>query len=256
VSALACYLEDEGIATTGISLIRVHSERMRPPRALWVPFELGRPLGAPGDPSFQRRVLYSCFDLLTRRSGPVLEDFPDEAPSAARDDGSSLSCPVPAARPTLDPRAPVARVQREIRALAPWVEVAWHRRGSRTGVRGLDVEEALSVVASFLGGEAAEPEPAATAEGLRLAAEDLKGFYADGASAQPGAASTAEIRDWFWDETALGSLLVAVSDACRLAADEDVRRVGGWSLIPQAYERRPGAWQPPIPDAPDRDRKP
>ncbi|MBT5161958.1 MAG: hypothetical protein HOL89_19300, partial [Alphaproteobacteria bacterium] len=49
MSALGHFLEEEGIATTIISLIRVHSEKVRPPRSLFVPFELGRPLGAPND---------------------------------------------------------------------------------------------------------------------------------------------------------------------------------------------------------------
>ena len=57
MSALAHYFEEEGLATTAIALVRHHAERIRPPRALWVPFELGRPLGAPDEPDFQKRVL-------------------------------------------------------------------------------------------------------------------------------------------------------------------------------------------------------
>jgi D-proline reductase (dithiol) PrdB len=48
VSALAHFIEDEGIATTGISLVREHTAGYRPPRFLWVPFPLGRPFGACG----------------------------------------------------------------------------------------------------------------------------------------------------------------------------------------------------------------
>ena len=62
MGGLAHYLEDEGVATTQISLIREHSEAMKPPRALWVPFELGRPLGAPSDAAFQRRVQRRAID--------------------------------------------------------------------------------------------------------------------------------------------------------------------------------------------------
>ena len=49
VGALGHYLERGGVPTTQISLIREHTERIRPPRALWVPFELGRPFGVPHD---------------------------------------------------------------------------------------------------------------------------------------------------------------------------------------------------------------
>ena len=62
------------------ALIRKHAEEIKPPRALAVPFELGRPLGAPNEPEFQRRVLRECLELLNAESGPVLADFPDTAP--------------------------------------------------------------------------------------------------------------------------------------------------------------------------------
>ncbi|UCG38011.1 MAG: hypothetical protein JSV00_07355 [bacterium] len=75
MGALAHYLEDEGLSTTQISLVREHTLRIRPPRALWVPFELGRPLGPPGEPEIQARVLRAALQLLERPSGPVLEEF-------------------------------------------------------------------------------------------------------------------------------------------------------------------------------------
>ena len=53
-----------------------------PPRALWVPFELGRPFGAPDDAGSQKRVLLGALDLLEAEEGPILADFPDDAPSA------------------------------------------------------------------------------------------------------------------------------------------------------------------------------
>jgi hypothetical protein len=68
VSALAHYIEDEGIPTTGVSLVREHSAGYRPPRFLWVPFPLGRPFGAPGAPGFQHRVLRAgCWNARTAR---------------------------------------------------------------------------------------------------------------------------------------------------------------------------------------------
>lgn len=76
MGGLAHYLEDEGIPTTQISLIREHTTTMRPPRALWVPFPLGRPFGAPDDPALQRRTLLAALKLLEADAGPVLDDFP------------------------------------------------------------------------------------------------------------------------------------------------------------------------------------
>ena len=88
MSALGHYLEEAGLATVAISLIRPQTENTRPPRALWVPFELGRPFGPPGDPAFQRRVLLAALRLLERPDGPVLlEDFPDDDPRRQPDPG-------------------------------------------------------------------------------------------------------------------------------------------------------------------------
>ena len=67
MSALAHWLEEEGIATTLVALVRLHAEKMAPPRSLWVPFELGRPFGAPNAPDFQRRVLRSALEQLARQ---------------------------------------------------------------------------------------------------------------------------------------------------------------------------------------------
>ena len=86
MSALAHYLEEEGLATVAISLIRPQTEKTKPPRALWVPFELGRPFGPPSDAVFQLRVVLAALKLLERQDGPVLiEDFPDDDPRRTPD---------------------------------------------------------------------------------------------------------------------------------------------------------------------------
>ena len=76
MGALAHHIETEGVATAQISLIREHTEQIRPPRALWVPFELGRPFGPPNHPEFQTDVLRTVLDLFKKEAGPVLEDYP------------------------------------------------------------------------------------------------------------------------------------------------------------------------------------
>ena len=88
MSALGHYIEEEAIPTVAISLVRPQTERTRPPRALWVPFELGRPFGPPNDLQFQKRVIMGALRLLEREAGPVvLEDFPDEDPRERPDPG-------------------------------------------------------------------------------------------------------------------------------------------------------------------------
>jgi hypothetical protein len=51
------------------------TRKVRPPRALLVPWPLGFPLGAPGEPALQRRVLTELLALLPRTDVPILEHF-------------------------------------------------------------------------------------------------------------------------------------------------------------------------------------
>ena len=86
MSALGHYLEEEGIPTVAISLIRAQTEKTKPPRALWVPFELGRPFGPPSNAAFQKRVILAALRLLERERGPVIiEDFPEDYPGERPD---------------------------------------------------------------------------------------------------------------------------------------------------------------------------
>src|ERR1700745_455518 len=78
-------LEERGFSTVAIASVRAQAQKTRPPRALWTTSQLGRPLGEPGDVSFQRRVLLAALALLERTDGPViLDDFSDD-PAGWRD---------------------------------------------------------------------------------------------------------------------------------------------------------------------------
>ncbi len=76
VGLVAAELERAGITTVALQLLRSVAEKVRPPRALWVPFPHGYPLDAPGEPERQRRVLEAALELATRPGpGPLLEDY-------------------------------------------------------------------------------------------------------------------------------------------------------------------------------------
>jgi hypothetical protein len=77
VSLVAAELERRGIPTVAISLLRLVAERVRPPRALVVPFRHGYPLGRPNDPAGQLAVLEAALGLLEDDSlaPPALLDF-------------------------------------------------------------------------------------------------------------------------------------------------------------------------------------
>ncbi len=75
VGLIARQIEAEGITTVSLSLLREITEKVRPPRALFVPYPLGYPLGAPLDTALHIRILRAAFALLARNDWPVLETF-------------------------------------------------------------------------------------------------------------------------------------------------------------------------------------
>lgn len=80
VSLVAAELERQGIATVVLQLLREVAEKVRPPRALLLPFPHGYPLGKPNDPGLQHRVLEEAIRLLERPNGspPILAEFAAE----------------------------------------------------------------------------------------------------------------------------------------------------------------------------------
>lgn len=77
VSLVGAELERQGISTVVIQLLREPAERMRPPRALFVPFRHGYPLDAPNDPTRQLAVIEAALRLLENPElkPPVLADY-------------------------------------------------------------------------------------------------------------------------------------------------------------------------------------
>jgi hypothetical protein len=234
VGALGHYLEREGVPTAQISLIREQTAAIKPPRALWVPFMLGRPLGAPNEPAFQRRVLSRLLALFERQ-GPVLEDFPEDAP-AGSGDTAGFSCPVNFAPAKRAAGGLAEAVLDEIAELGPWYELARRRRGRTTvGVFGAGIEAAARHIVSYLRGAAEAPPNPAWSAGMAVkrACDDLKAYYYEAVAAQPGNLDARAIEAWFWSGTAAARALLAIRDHCLGSDDESLKPLGKLSLIPR-----------------------
>jgi hypothetical protein len=241
VGALAHYLEDEGIPTTQISLIREHTEFIRPPRALWVPFELGRPLGWPDNSNLQKKVLISALMLLEAAEGPLLVDFPDgdeTLSSVPNSEPAVWACPInlqAAFKRETDAEKSLSAFKREIASLRPWYDLSVERRG-RTALGLFNPDTASNLLASYAFGKPTEIpiQNLSLAEALRLAAQDIKAFYFEAVIARPGAVlpDSAAFRKWFWNDTAAGQMLKDVKERCMNDADSSVRMTGAKLLIP------------------------
>jgi len=77
VSLVAAELERQGIATVVIQLLREIAVRVKPPRALLVPFRHGYPLDRPAAPARQRAVIEAALSLLENPGlhSPVLVEY-------------------------------------------------------------------------------------------------------------------------------------------------------------------------------------
>lgn len=204
--ALSYYLEREGLLTTGISLVRENTESMQPPRALWVSFPLGRPLGVPGDAALQLRVIEAALALLERPKGPVLEDFPEDVPAVDAEEGAA--CPISFAAPQDDAGDWESALRRELGELMPWYDLARRRRRGRTLV-GVSAESPDANVQA-LGRMLDAGERPADLRWFKHAVEDLKALYLEAMTAQPGRHDTRAIQQQFWQETRLGAALLAL----------------------------------------------
>jgi hypothetical protein len=227
VGALGHFLERAGIATVGISLVREHSEIVRPPRSLWVTFPLGRPLGIPDDPPFQRRVVKAALDLLAETEGPLIADYPEDAPEIG--DLSGWSCPI-----NLAP-SETGTLATEIDRLATWYDKSRATLGRTTvGVSGLDMPAAGGLVQQALAG--ALPD----AQTLKEAIDDLKAYYLEAASAFPDPGSTDARKAWLWGETTLARALLALQPKLAASADPQHKILGALTLIPATERHRLG----------------
>ena len=236
MSGLAHYFEDEGVPTVVVALIKEQAEKVRPPRALWVPFPLGRPFGAPDNAEQQRRVLRRALALLEAPSGPVLVDF-DEADAVEEEDAAWI-CPVSFAPPSVEGDDIGRRVAGEVTMLRPWYELGIERRGRTTlGLSNAPIEESAAWLTAFIEDRALPPAvpEKLVFDHLRWAAEDLKTFYYEAATARPGAGSGTRLESWFWEESAGGELLKSLRRRCLDDGDEKVRELGELMMVPEAY---------------------
>lgn len=235
MSGLAHYLEEEGIATTLVALVRVHAEKTRPPRALWVPFELGRPLGEPGDTAGQKRILTEALALLERTDGPViLEDYVTDNEGGTPDE--TWVSPIKTTNPVdRKPAALIAAFKSEIEAVWPFYEQNKAETGRTTfGTSGLDMSDIPDFVGAFLNSlDVTSPTEGVSATlVLRFAVDDIKTFYLEAATAGPGSPSSTQLTTWFWHETTASKVIAAVRAALLASDNRGMKMVGGGFLIP------------------------
>ncbi len=248
------------MATTSISLVREQTQRVRPPRALWIPFPLGRPLGVPGDAEFQLDVLRAALGMLGSATEPTIEDYPIDAPGAGPE---VWACPLNLGVESDDSLS--GQLLAEVARLRPWaVETRRARGRTLFGISGASpdqIDEVATALADIAESGNVADDPPGDIEWahpmpflLRHLADDLRGFYHEAIAAQPGDTPPNHdaLNAWIFEGTALGEVLLALGDHLTAAGDTNpfalivrgfvipeghYRGIANFEGIPGGYQR-------------------
>ena len=222
---MARCFEEAGISTTGIVFVKEHAARVKPPRMLWVPYFFGNTLGKANDPELQHRVLRAALDLLEYESGPVLEEFPDDAAPELLLQASEASHSDQ--KQELNPAD-------ELTGLRPYYErwVNNHNGRTNVGVCGVPQRRFRGVIRFFEGyinGDQSDfeerPEGTILPQFIRYCVDDLKAFYYEARMEQRPQATDNQIHEWFWGETAMGQLIVKLATHMGQSEDTDTKAI-------------------------------
>jgi hypothetical protein len=235
---MAHMLEERGLPTTVLALVLPQVEKTRPPRAVMLPFMLGRPLGEPNDAAFQRRVLLQALRLLERADGPVLlESFPEDNPGWFDRPGwePAVSLPMPEEWHTTSEWETAFRT--ELLAVVPIWERFKSRFGRTTvGLAGQPPDRWPAFAAAFLDGALPTvPAHETSALALRFMADDLKALYGEAVQADGAPPSARQIDWWFWRQTVAGQLLLALRGISLTSENNALKTVGGRFFVPVPY---------------------
>jgi hypothetical protein len=266
-------IEAQAVSTVCLSLFRPFTEAAKPPRALWVPFPFGRPLGAPNNKAIQLKVIRAALELLRRERGPVLEELTlsaEEDHLDGRHQAPGASCGITgcnfdAALSSPDDKQPApsippydgnfAGVREELRALARHHAAYLQQYGGPTqiGHSGIDptmVLNAAEFIHRYVMKEDVElpsyapPRPNTDIQlrrnlFVRLCTDDLKAYCLESRLAEQGGRgeNAADYNDWFWFRTKIGSLIAAARD--RVIETTDRTKDPNWilarAMVPRGY---------------------
>lgn len=255
-----------------ISLFRPFAEKVQPPRALWVPFPFGRPLGAPNNKAIQRKVILRALDLLSHKSGPVLEDLElseSEQPLDAKNQKIGQKCGpkgcnfddalssegLSESREIAAYKGDFKEVCEEITSLSKLHEKYMQEYGERTqigysGVTVATIDRAAELIHRFAQGESIDVPPGVNVPAsasdatrtnvfIRLCADDLKAYYLESrlAERQSNGENSTEHNDWLWYETKMGGLIVAARDRVIQTTDRttDPNWMVARAMVPRGY---------------------
>jgi hypothetical protein len=204
VCALAHAFEARGLATVVLSSVRAQAEDSRAPRVLHCEFPLGRPLGVPGDPEFQHRVLAAAFELLSEPAGPLFVEFGEEIVDHA---DQPLSCPIP---PFHDPNAhPAVSEARGLRAAYDRTVARVDRTAVHRVLSADDIPDAVAGLVQIAEGSSVEDAHLPGALGDVML--DVRAYYEEaGLALADHTPAARQLETWLYQHTRTGTVMLDV----------------------------------------------
>jgi hypothetical protein len=216
VGVLARVLEEAGLATVGLSLVRRQAENVKAPRFLHCQFPLGRPLGRPGDPDFQTDVLRRAFALLGRTDVPVIEDHPEVIEDETE---QPVACTVPPRHdPSLHPAVD------ETRGLASAYRRQLATAAGRTAVGRVatadNIDDMVERFTRLADGQSLAQVGLSGRDAI-AAGQDIRAYYEEAALALVDHVPAArQVESWFYTGTEAGRVVRAAARTLEAAGEE------------------------------------
>ena len=236
---LAQIFESQGFSTVLVGFVKEHMEIIKPPRALWLNFPMGRPMGKPNDPEFQKKVIRVAFELLQKSPGPVLEDFPEIIP--VKEGRMSYALPVDLVYKVNqlgDIDKLTDEVNKELSNLMPDYLKAIDINGRTTvGASEMKISDFVPYISEFAKGN----KPKSPRKGLpaipllKLVVEDLNAVYTETRIYRDKIDNFEMLGKWFWEETNAGKLLLAIEAVSLESDDQVLRQIASMSLLTQGF---------------------
>ena len=191
-----------------------------------MPFELGRPLGAPGNTEFQTDVLTTALSMIEADTKtPTIMDYPSDDPRASTDETWNA------------PQVKADSVEAEVKQLhTSYQQHCVKRSRTSVGVAKIPVGESATLI-DGLTKDAPQRSARDDISPLlmsRFAMDDLKAYYIESALAQ-GSPSSRQVQDWLWHETVLGKKIRQLRIDWMKSDNHKLANLGEKSLVPHRW---------------------
>jgi len=235
VSVLAHFFESFGLSTVLVGFVKEHIQAIKPPRALWLDFPMGRPLGKPNDIEFQKKIIRTAFKMFNEKSGPVLREFPDVIPVKNGRMGYALPVELVIDKNNIgNIDLLVQEVKTEIESLnKDYTRAVTFRKRTTLGASEMKISDYVNYISLFIKGDI----PNSPRKGigpvplLKLVVEDLQAYYTETITFRDKIDDFEKIGTWFWEKTKAGKLILCLEAVSLKSENRVLKQIVDMSLI-------------------------